>query len=626
MRLTNKVLIWSWLFFLLVFGALVYGAYSKLKPASLVSLLNEQIRISYPGSNLMIGDIDYGFSIDFSLRLSQLTIEHNKKTIARAKEVQLVIPWWLILFNRGNAHLNITSLDIFVSPGVSDSMNNSKSVITKINPNIQVNLPKYLLDAHYTLRAKDVSVKELNTDRRLFTLSKLLIREFQYGKNSAFELNIPISITRNKKKISSNLWLFGDLTPEIKTWTLNYRGEFKTKDTFDNFQFDDLVIHGKSIFNPHQVDLVSTIDLLIDRKNIGTGKINARYDELLLFVKVDEFPLDFLTIFGEEIKNPFWSKLEGDAQGEIRFQRNFGKNTSSLSAKLHFPGDFILGTDSKVAGKWQLSFENEKWETSFFTPNGEISFFRRTVLDFDKNKISQYSQEIGFNGFNLKEAMLTVDPLSKTLNSKSEQYYSTFISLKKCLDGDRVIDGSIRYGSTPFQTFYLVQLKEGQSALNLDYLNKSANQQIKIDFTDFFWHSSYHFFDPFFYSAEGTIDGSIEGKWSQHWSSGKWLFNFKAQGLKNLEGEFMDLNHNLWSYFNIDPLIFENQKWKGSIVNSAIKLSAVTLEGKDISLISGSLTTTPKLKSYLTLTHPKNKKWKPVKKEVTEVFWKKENP
>ena len=169
-------------------------------------------------------------------------------------------------------------------------------------------------------------------------------------------------------------------------------------------------------------------------------------------------------------------------------------------------------------------------------------------------------------------------------------------------------------------------MKEGQSALNLDYLNKSANQQIKIDFTNFFWHSSYHFFDPFFYSTEGIIDGSIEGKWSQHWSSGKWLFNFKAQGLKNLEGEFMDLNQNLWSYFNIDPLIFENQKWKGSIVNSAIKLSAVTLEGKDISLISGSLTTTPKLKSYLTLTHPKNKKWKPVKKEVTEVFWKKENP
>lgn len=627
MRLTTKVILWAWLFLLVVIGSLVYSAYSKLNPDSLISLLNNQIQRSYPGSHLTIAKIDYIFSIDFKLSLKTLTLTKGEKTLASANEVQLKVPWWLILLNRGNASINISDLIVFVTANPSENSEVASAGSSPKPSKMEIALPKYLVDAHYTIRAKNISIKELGGDRSYFTLSKLLVREFQYGKNSAFELNIPISITHKNKRYSSDLWLFGDITPQPKFWSINYRGEFKTRETVEGFQYEDLVIDGKSTFNPSSVDLTSVIELLVEKKKVGTGEITAKYNQIQFNLKFSQFPMDFLKMVGDEIKNPFWNKIQGVAEGEVKFSRLFSKeNTSSLSAKLHFSGFFSLGPDANIPGQWYLDFKNEIWQTSFISPKQDLKFSRRAVLDFDKGQVAQYSQEIGFTGCDLKTALLSVQSLSGLMDPIPQPFHSTVVLLKQCLAGEKIFDGAFRFGIFPNQKYYQGELQNEQSKMLLKYSSKASGNEFELDLVNFAWNSSYRFLDPYMTASEGVLDGRMEGKWKSHWSDGIWLFKLKADKLKDASGEFFNLNQKLWDYFALDTNAISKKSWQASVNKEVIKINSLILESADPAHLSGSLTSVPKAKSYLTLTYPKNKKWKPVKKEVLEVFWKKETP
>ena len=630
MRLTNKILLWAWLLLLVVFGSLIYGAYSRLNPDSLVSLLNSQIQRSYPGSKLAIQTIDYGFSLDFKLRLKNLSLTQENKTIASATEVQLKFPWWLILLNRGNASININDLVVFVSADSAEvklgqPLDEAKSNPAKVTQDkVAINLPQYLLDAHYTLRAKNISVKEIDGDRRFFTLSKLLVREFQYGKNSAFELNIPISITHKNKRYSSDLWLFGDITPELNRWALNYRGEFKTKETAEGLRFDDLVIDGKSVFDPTKVDLTSAIELIVERKKVGTGIITAKYDQIDFNLKIKDFPMDFLNLIGDEIKNPFWKKFDGLGEGEVRFSRHFAnENTSTLSAKIHFPGEFAISNDHKLQGNWFLNFDNEKWKTSFISTKQELKFERRALLDFAQSRVSQYHQEIRLTGLDLGTALLAVEPMTNFISSNSLTEHTSAVVLTNCLDQDRILQGIFTYGITPQQKYFNAELSDEKSKFNLSYIYKNG-QQVTISANSFLWSSGMTFLLPFFSATKAIVDGKLDGKWENHWSDGKWLVNLKADQLENASGDFVAFNQTLWNFFTIDAGPVTKRLWQGNAEKSTVKITSLTLDSVDPANLSGVLSTVPKSKSYLTLTYPKNKKWKPVKKDITEVFWKKE--
>ena len=626
MRLSTKIILSAWLVLLLVIGSLIYTAYSKLRPESLVSLLETQIQKNYQGSKLSIEKVDYGFSLDFDLTLKNISITRADKTLASAQEVQLKVPWWLILLDRGSAQINISDLIIYVQTTKGEPLLAAPENGKLATPILNLELPKYLMDAHYTLRAKNISIKEINGDRRFITFSKLLVREFQYGKNSAFELNIPVDINHKEKQYSSDLWLFGDVTPNAEKWTLNYRGEFKTKETQDGLHFDDLVIDGKSSFNPLSIDLQSQVELTVDRKTVGTGFINAKNDELSFDLKFTTFPLSYLNLIGDEIKNPFWNNKTGQAEGQLKFVRNMSsEGHTRLSAKLNFPGAFYLGPENEIPGKWTLNFDNDKWETTFITPQGEISFFRRAVIDFDNGEVKQYSQELGFNSLELKTALLAVKSVSEFIHHETKPFHSTFISIKKCKDGDQVVNGSFRYGLSPFEKFYQIDIQSIERKMLFNYLSKNNINHMGLELVNFAWTPGYKFFAPYFEAAEGTFNGNIAGNWSNEWSDGKWLINLKGQGIKDLRGDFVDINKSMWDYFDIDASTISSRTWNLSAEKKIIKINSSLTDSIDPALITGSLSSQPNTKSFLTLTYPKNKKWKPVKKEVNELFWKKDN-
>jgi hypothetical protein len=218
MRASTKLILTAWVVLLVLVGGIIYGAYSKLKPEVLISLLQSQVVKNYPGTEMKIESYEYGFALDFDLDIHGLNLIRNGRKILMAENLQLKVPWWLILLNRGSAQINISGLTVFLASEIEAS-NKSNGTNTKAaSKKIELTLPDYLLDAQYTLRAKDISIRDIQENREILAFSKLLVREFQINKNSAFEMNIPIRISHKSRNFNSDLWLFGDLTPSPSDW------------------------------------------------------------------------------------------------------------------------------------------------------------------------------------------------------------------------------------------------------------------------------------------------------------------------------------------------------------------------------------------------------------------------
>src|SRR5690606_28037110 len=114
MRISLKLVAFLWLGLFIVIGGLLFSAYSQFKPESFVALIQEQVQKNYPGSKLQVGKVSYGFSLDFNLKLQNVSLHRSDKLISQLAELELKVPWWLLLTNRGNAQINISKLDIYV--------------------------------------------------------------------------------------------------------------------------------------------------------------------------------------------------------------------------------------------------------------------------------------------------------------------------------------------------------------------------------------------------------------------------------------------------------------------------------------------------------------------------------
>jgi hypothetical protein len=618
MRISLKVIAILWIGLFLIIGGLLFNAYSKLKPETFIALITEQVKKNYPGAKLNVGKINYRFSLDFNLNLQDIHLRRSGKLLGSIGEVELKVPWWLLLFNRGNAQINVSKLDIYIDHEKAHSPGDhapSPSVNT-----IKVILPQYLTDAKFTLRAKEVSVRDIHNARRYFMVSKLLVREFQYGKNSAFELNIPIQIKHNETQYTSDLWLFGDVTPETSQWKLNYRGEFRTKESSDKFQIEDLVISGAATFIPSSLAISSDLNLLIEKNQIGKGEFIASQENLSVLMTFTKLPISYFALIYEDIQNPYMKKFEGDSSGAIKFVKNFDSSQANVSGKLSFNGDFKLSEANSIPGNWKIGFQDSRWEVSFISPKGEASFFRRSFMDMKKNIVTQFNEELGFTNLDLNIVLPTVLPVSDFIASIPGSYYSTTVSFNKCLQGDKVFDGNFRYGLSPEQKFYQGELIDNTSSFKVNFSEKNSAKSLDLNLSKFKMNPNFHLAAPYYYtSADISMDGKLEGRWKTAWPEGQWLVQLTSDINGDQQGKIPEFVSKTSSFFALDPKQYKKQSLNLSVKNNIVSVISLMLEGVDSAKITGSLS--PKQKSLLTLSYPKSKKAKPIKKEIIEPYW-----
>ena len=618
MRISLKVIAVLWLGLFLIIGGLLYNAYSKLKPETFIALLTEQVQKNYPGAKLNVGKINYRFSLDFNLNLQNIHLRRSGKLLGSIGEVELKVPWWLLLFNRGNAQINLTKLDIYIDHEESHSA--GEKLISPTKDAIKVVVPKYLSDVKFTLRAKEISVRDIHNARRYFMVSKLLVREFHYGKNSAFELNIPIQIKHNETQYTSDLWLFGDVTPETSQWKLNYRGEFRTKESTDKFQIEDLVINGAATFIPSSLAINSDLNLLIEKSVIGKGEFQATQDNLSMLLTFTKLPISYFALIYEDIQNPYMKKFEGDSSGAIKFVKNINSSQANVSGKLSFNGDFKLSETNSIPGNWKIGFQDSRWEVSFISPKGEASFFRRSFMDMKKNIVTQFNEELGFTNLDLNTVLPTVLPVANFISSIPGSYYSTTISFNKCQQGDKVFDGNFRYGLAPEQKFYQGELIDSTSSFKVYYSDKNSSKSLDINLAKFKMNPNFHLAAPYYYtSADILLDGKLEGRWKTDWPEGQWLVQINSEINGDQQGKIPEFIAKTSSFFGLDSKRFKKQSLNLSVKNNLVSVNSLMLEDTELVKIAGSLS--PKQKSFLTLSYPKNKKVKNVKKEIIEPYW-----
>lgn len=628
MRLSIKVLLWLWLLLFLIIGGVVYSTYSKLHPEAFISLLTKQVQKTYPGAEVEVGEVDYNLSINFNLNLKNVILKRSNQVMGRLGEIELKIPWWLLIVNRGNAQINVSDLEIFLentnlnkSPQIGEA---SDAKAGASSQSITIELPEYLNDLQYTIRAKNIAIKEIDGSRTLLKLSKLLVREFQYGKNSAFELKLPISIGHKGMNYSSELWLFGDITPERDIWNLYFRGGFRTQGVGEKVHFDDVIVEGKTRFKPREVDVYSELEFSIEKDEIGDGVFVATDKKFSLDLNFTRLPVEFLRIFETELRNTRLTELNGMAKGAIHLSRLMSEPKVTLKGELQFPGPFKIAEKSEVQGDWKLSFENARWDSSFISPKGEVSFFRRSVIDAESGKVRQYSEELGFTGLELPTTISAIPSLSDLMNAPAKEYFSSIISYKKCLLNGEEMDGVFKVGISPELKFYQGKFSgSNDKAMKVSY-GKSAEEKIDLSFVNFAWIPEFQFLAPFFHARAGVLNGKIEGRWESEWLSGKWLIKLKAQGLEAPSGEIVNLNQTLWTPFRSEPIIITDINASAQIRNGAMKIDSIMLEGPDPAKLSGLIDSDAGKKSYLILNYPKNRKWKPVRKEFEGIFWQKE--
>jgi hypothetical protein len=618
MRISIRLLILSWIILFIFIGVILFNAYSKFNPEKFIEILTEQLQESYPNSKLNVGKISYRFSMDFNVNLQDISLLQGAKLITSIGEVELKVPWWLLLINEGSAQVNLKDLNIYVDHNPVNLNTKKPNLLVKSNK-IKIALPQYLLKTKYTIRAFQISIRDIESGKDYFSISKLLVRDFQYSKKSVFELGIPISLNYKDSHLSTELWLFGDLSQKMSMWYLNFRGEFRNKENNEKFQIEDLVIGGNATVNPRSFKVDSDVNLLLDKNSIGVAHVTLSQEMLDLNMIISSLPISYFRFIQDKIKNPYLASTKALSEGVVNLKKMFNSSTVKLKGKLSFDDDFQLSNNNSISGKWRVGVLDSRWELSFMSPKGDASFFRRFVVDNKSDVVSQYVEEIGFSGLDLPLTITPLPPLNKFISEKSTSYYTTSINYKKCLLGEQVLDGSFKYGFTPDQIFYIGEIIVDKNYFKLSYQDKNSQKNIDLLFKNFTWDPSFNFLSPIFIASKGSINGSLQGQWNEKWDDGKWLINIVEKELVDQTGSFPEFVFNTLKIFDIQERSFKKQALSLTSINGSVNLNSLVFEGPDFIKITGKLD--PHKKSTLNLIYKDNKFSKKIKKDVLESYW-----
>src|SRR3712207_6725554 len=108
MRISLKIILAIWVVLFGALAGLVYNTYSRLQPETFVALLKEQVEKNYPGSTVKIGRMDYRPALDLSLNFKDIEIVRPEGKLGSIGELEVRVPWWLLISDRGNAQINIS--------------------------------------------------------------------------------------------------------------------------------------------------------------------------------------------------------------------------------------------------------------------------------------------------------------------------------------------------------------------------------------------------------------------------------------------------------------------------------------------------------------------------------------
>lgn len=542
-RVSMKAILWVWLFFILMLVGLGYNAYDRLRPDTFIQLATEQIQKNIPNSQVVVGEVDYSFSLDFNIKLKKVTLVRNDIQIAKIETFELKVPWWLLITHKGSAQVNIDQVEILLSS--TDVKSIAHPVNSQTPTQIDIEIPNYLADAQFTLRAKDVTLKNEDASRTYLQISKLLVREFAFDKNSAFEIKLPIWFEHNNQTFSSEIWLFGDMTPAQDKWTFHYTGDFKTKDIEAKINFDDVALEGNINLTLPQFTIEAQTSFMIDKEEKGTSVFNLDQASWKLDLDFASLPLEFLALFEKEILNDYFKKFDGEAQGKISISQKLDYEDLFLQGNLSFPGAFKF-QEIKHDGSWYLTFDNNLWMTRF---EGDfIKYSKENLVSFNEGKLVESRESLEFQDLNFSEVFKFIPSLDKV--SKTEIPDHKSFSLTNIKRGEELFEGSFEVSSNVAAFNYSGTLKSPQEFLKFSFIH-DVDYSLDLEAKNFILTPELTTLSPWV-SGNGMLNVVLNGREMSLFPQGMWKLSGNIEDTK-LEGVLTSYLKGIWAEFARNP-------------------------------------------------------------------------
>jgi len=609
MKNSLKFFFFILLAFFLGIAAILFIIKEKLNPDSFVQVLTRQIEKNFPESKVNFRKKTYFLGLDFVIELEDLSLTQKKIPLLTARKLEMRLPIWAFFVDSSRIKLGLEQVKIYKKDAVINSSD-------KLFKAIRFELPGSLSTSHVTLKIKDFSLINFESDTEFFKAEKLLLRDFNLKKKSSFELVLPIKKSDKFFNEENHVWIFGEMKPNQTNWNINFWGELKSLDPGDD-TLDAITFNGTSLLESKSLDLKSELVFFLNKKKLGLGNIFVGNDNFTLHFEFADFPMGRFDNFRFLVGNNHLPELVSLGKINFDFLKKEKDSSATIQGEIEFPGDFLLAPEAELyPGKWRVLVKNNKLESSFINPKGDISFFKRSVLNPDTFKVEQFSEEIGYSNLDLANSLFGIKSIFHLISSSPEDYFSTSYSLKNLKFNNLSYDGFLRFGSVPGSKFYSLQLDDKSSSLKINYQKNTNLNKLEFFSKNFSWDSKRNFMSPVFMADQGLLNGRVIGEWGEDYLQGNWDIKINSSQLLSPSGSWINVLAKIWNIFEIDPSIYPNQNWHFSLRAGLIKIKSLTLDGIRPVQIRGDLNLNNTGKSFLELKPLKGNTFKPVIKPI----------
>ncbi len=576
-----------------------------------------QIESSYPGIKIKREYPSSNSFWEFNTELKNILISRNGIEILKISEAEIRFPWWILLFQTDKSEVNLNEVEIYWDYDflIANKSKSSKQILKDL---FSIKLPSRLKKLQTNVRIKKLLVLDRKTNIEMWSLDKFLIRNLNSLESSPFEILIPVKLGASPQS-NFSLNIFGDVNFDLSPWPIRFNGLLIPSEKMEDEQIENLAFDGVGSLKWANLKFLSKFNLKLNKELIGTGTIDFFSGKTEALLNFERLPLNYLNVYRDIVANPFMPEFVSDSRGFLSFKKLSSTSLAQINSEIEFDGSFLYNSNQQsFPGKWRILFKDTRLETSFMTPKANITFFKRSSVDLLNLKILQYFEEVGFSDVDFSSFLNGAPSLSEIISPISENFFSSKFVFKNCRHKGNQINGEIIYGNVPDKKFYLISLNEASSSFKLNYEGNENKNRLQLISKDFSWPEQNNLLKPLINKSDFVLNGSIDGSWLDKIENGIWDIHLRAKNIINLEGYWADILNKSWSTFGEDVKLNPMQSWDLKINSSKIFLQKIVLESDKRLKMTGVLDINNQALSFIELTDLKNKKIKPIKKELSD--------
>jgi len=362
-------------------ASVVYFVHTKISPDELKVFLVRTIEKNFPETKADFEKVKYslGFNANFTIEKFSLQNKSDKRELFQAENLRIKIPIWSMIVEGGTIDLFIDNAKlVFESDkGISNWERSlslppeskssfailgvkSKEDLMAINARDIISVPTYLVNSQINIHLKDMGVSYKIEGRKKgeFLISKLLIKNFNFKTNTAFEI-----VSKLNLKISENQTISFDVLV-IGQFNLGEYLKDGEMQTIEVIHFDNMKLVEKNILIPGiRMELNATLSK--SQPLQGFYNLIAGQNSLSSRFKMEKKQLSFEAMDASfeiaEIFNIFHVSIKGLDVGESHLTLK-GDLSVSQDGELHPKFTFALSRELEykfLLGLLTLDFHGE---------------------------------------------------------------------------------------------------------------------------------------------------------------------------------------------------------------------------------------------------------------------------